>query len=231
MEYPKLLISGNYNAFKDGWNSAGIYMVSGLYQSQTFKQPIYIGGAVNIQRRVEKDHIPDLNANKHYNLPLQNSWNKYGEENFVWYLLETCTTDNTYEIEQKYLDLYRPFADEFNGFNIAKNSLSCHKGRKLSEKHRLNLSNARKEHPSCMKGKSHSLETRQKISFARKHGKPNNIKRVKCLETGKVYNSLLSAAKEVGLKNGDTISLVCQGRAKTAGGYTWEYINKQETKP
>ena len=34
-----ILISGNYNAFDDGWNGAGVYACSGNYVSKTFKYP------------------------------------------------------------------------------------------------------------------------------------------------------------------------------------------------
>ena len=50
-------------------------------------------------------------------------------------------------------------------------------------------------------------------------------KKVRCIETETIYNSLIDAAKVIGLKQGDTISLCCQGKRKTAGGYHWEYLD------
>lgn len=48
--------------------------------------------------------------------------------------------------------------------------------------------------------------------------------RVRNVDTGIEYDSLILAAKSCGLKSGgDTISRCCQGKQKTAGGYHWEY--------
>src|SRR6266516_5500915 len=111
----KVLISGDYNVFNESWNSAGVYACSGLYKSETFKQPIYIGSAEDLQYRIEDQHINSLERNKHpHNPPLQNAWNKHSnKEGFVWWLLEICEPEKTLEREQVYLDLYRPFVDEF----------------------------------------------------------------------------------------------------------------------
>lgn len=61
----KILISGSYNVFNEGWNGAGIYMCSGLYQSSTFKLPIYIGSACDLNQRIKNTHIYHLNKNQH----------------------------------------------------------------------------------------------------------------------------------------------------------------------
>lgn len=136
---PVVLISGNYNAFDEGWNSPGVYMCSGNYISETFKLPIYIGSSIDLQKRIEVDHIGSLNRGNHrHNKPLQFSWNKHNKEDgFIWFLLETCQPCETLILEQKYLDLYRPFIDEFGGFNIA------HIGQKFSDKHKEKLSKAK----------------------------------------------------------------------------------------
>lgn len=117
MEFPKILISGDYNVFQKGFNAAGVYMASGLSESSTFKQPIYIGSSNNLKYRIQHVHIPKLNSSKHENKPLQYSWIK-NNGNFVWWLMEICEKINTFTTEQHYLDLYRPFVDELGGFNI-----------------------------------------------------------------------------------------------------------------
>lgn len=164
--FPRLLISGNYNAFQDGFNANGVYMSSGLIQSQTFKLPIYIGSAAGLgglQNRIEEGHILKLKRNSHpHNLPLQNTWNKYGEENFVWFCLEICEPEKCIEREQFWLDYYRPFVDEFGGFNI------CHVagapsflGKKFSDEHKKKIGESNR-------GNLHSTESKQKMSVSRK---------------------------------------------------------------
>jgi len=165
--YPKILISGDYSAFSEGFNGHGAYMVSGLYESQTFRLPIYIGGTKNLEKRITIEHIPLLRSNNHTNNPLQRSWNKYGEENFVWWLLEISEKDQHFETEQKYLDYYHPFVDEFGGFNIAKSATKPALGRKMSEeeKERKRIMSLGEKNPFY--GRSHSLETRLKMKAKR----------------------------------------------------------------
>lgn len=119
--FPKILISGDYNAFDEGFNACGVYACSGLYESKTFRIPWYIGSTIDLWDRIETQHIPQLQGNRHeHNKPLQDSWIKYGQENFVWWSLGTCSIGEEIKLEQYYFDLYRPFVDEFGGFNIAK---------------------------------------------------------------------------------------------------------------
>ncbi len=258
MDYPKLLISGFYNVFKEGWNSPGVYMCSGLYKSETFKQPIYVGSAWNLQYRIEHDHIQSLERNNHpHNLLLQFGWNKHGKENFIWWLLEICSEDKTLEFEQKYLDMYRPFVDEFNGFNISHYAESGMKGRKHTQEARKKMSKAHKGKPSNMKGKHLSEESKKKLSNANKgkmpfnygkkysserkaamskitkllyeQGKIGTDKKIICKETGIIYDSITKAALSLNI-NGTHISSVCSGKRKTCGGYHWEYVKKEEKK-
>ena len=48
-------------------------------------------------------------------------------------------------------------------------------------------------------------------------------RRVKCIETNIVYDSIAQASKETGLSDGN-ISQVCKGKRKSCGGFTWEYV-------
>lgn len=55
-----------------------------------------------------------------------------------------------------------------------------------------------------------------------KHSKP-----VINTDTGIVYQSGSIAAQSVGLSNSGGITMCCQGKAKTAGGYHWAYYDKK----
>ena len=57
-----------------------------------------------------------------------------------------------------------------------------------------------------------------------KLSKNNNIKRVMCITTGKIYNSIKEAAKDTNA-NYSCISKACKGKIKTAGKLKWKYIN------
>ena len=43
----------------------------------------YVGSSLHFKQR-EKQHLYNLKHNKHHSSYLQNAWNKYGEENFIF---------------------------------------------------------------------------------------------------------------------------------------------------
>lgn len=55
-----------------------------------------------------------------------------------------------------------------------------------------------------------------------KFHKQGQIRSVRCIETGKIYNTIMEAERETSIANGD-ISKVCRKERKTAGGFHWEY--------
>lgn len=55
-------------------------------------------------------------------------------------------------------------------------------------------------------------------NISRSHRKP-----VICIETGTIYESQTAAARDLGLQN-SKISLVCNGKRKQTGGYTFKFI-------
>lgn len=198
----RVLISGKYNAFNEGFNNAGVYMASGLYVSETFKLPIYIGSSENLKHRIEKEHIDKLNINKHpHNIPLQYAWNKHGgESGFVWLLLEICPEEQTLIRENYYLQLYKPFASELGGFNVAKDALSPMKGRKhtkeavekikvalservISEETRKKLSASKSKENNPNFGKSVRSDVRKKISKSISGEKHPNFGKPRSKET------------------------------------------------
>ena len=63
--------------------------VSGIYTiTNNVTGKLYIGESLDIYRRWHDEHIPQLRKNRHYNKELQNDFNKYGEENFCFEILE-----------------------------------------------------------------------------------------------------------------------------------------------
>ncbi len=115
---------------------------------------IYIGSAVDGKRRFYH-HRFYLNKNSHHNIKLQNAWNKYGEENFVFEIIERLKDkNNLIEREQYYLDKLL-FAQEFIinkdkrfyklGYNICPTA-SSNLGRIFSEKIRLKLAKKIKQY-------------------------------------------------------------------------------------
>lgn len=90
------------NAISKNLNFCGIYMIVNLENNHK-----YIGSSVNIKRRLEI-HRANLRHNNHDNPHLQNAWNKYGEDNFVFNILEKCGKDVRFEREQYYVNIIKP---------------------------------------------------------------------------------------------------------------------------
>lgn len=78
----------------------GIYIITSLVNRK-----VYIGQSTDIESRW-LSHKEALRGNKHQNQYLQNSWNKYGEENFIFSVLEECSEDKLTEREQYWIDYY-----------------------------------------------------------------------------------------------------------------------------
>lgn len=83
----------------------------------------YIGSTSNFSRRVN-EHRSMLRNNKHPSNYLQNSWNKYGEENFKFIILRKVSfEENLINIEQLYLDKYKVYLKKYGyNTNIIANS-------------------------------------------------------------------------------------------------------------
>lgn len=71
----------------------------------------YIGSTKNFEKRC-KEHKTQLKGNYHCNIKLQRAWNKYGENNFNFIILEECL--NYKEREDYYLSLYNIQNETYN---------------------------------------------------------------------------------------------------------------------
>ena len=99
-----------------GTNKCGVYKITCLSNGK-----FYIGSSKNIFKRWD-NHRWSLRHNKHNNKYLQNAWNKYGENDFIFEILEFCVPDKQFILEQKYLDELKSFVRLGNGFNILEDS-------------------------------------------------------------------------------------------------------------
>lgn len=125
------------------------------------------------------------------------------------------------------------------------------RGVKRSEESRQNISIAQKkrfERPEERKatserqiGKRRSEEAKRKTSetlrayysleenhkkqaeLHRESNRKTHGKKVRCIETGKVYEVISDASKEMGIERRN-ISAVCRHKRKSVCGYTWEYV-------
>lgn len=62
----------------------------------------------------------------------------------------------------------------------------------------------------------------RKVDSACKRIGDANSKKILCVETGEIFESMSDVQRKTGISHGN-ISQVCNGSRKTAGGYHWKY--------
>lgn len=135
----------DYSEFK---NVSGVYQIISKIDNK-----VYIGSSVKIRNRLNR-HQNELQNNIHCSPHLQNSFNLYGNENFIFNILEYCDKKILLEREQFYLDYFKSY-DKTNGYNICSVAGSPEQ-RILSKDHKNKISNS-------LKGHSVSQDTKDKI--------------------------------------------------------------------
>ena len=150
---------------------------------------------------------------------------KYGWNNIKHIIIyDNLTKEEAEKIEVKLIKMYKTNEISY-GYNIL-DDINTNKTERNKSKKRISreIKDSTKEKlRKSNLGKKLSLQTKIKLSKLRKN-KPNfkNRKKVICIETGIIYDGLISASKNTNIKIGN-IQSVCSGRTKTAGGLHWKY--------
>ena len=129
--------------------NCGIYKIENIVTGD-----FYIGQSVNLHKR-KISHFGCLKRKERRNTHLQNAFDKYGKQNFVFKIILYCEPDTLTYYEQKLVDIYDP------SYNICKKCVDSPKGIPQSAE-------AKRKNSISQKGKIRSVETRQKMSRARK---------------------------------------------------------------
>ncbi len=134
----------------------GIYLIICLVTNK-----YYIGSAVDFDDRWRL-HLLFFRRGNHHNRHMQRAWDKHGEAQFGFFILEI--TDDLEVREQYWIDKLDA-VNRHRGYNICKAGRNRH-GVKASEETRKLLSDSHKGH-------THSAETKAKMSAAHKGNSVN----------------------------------------------------------
>lgn len=144
-------------------------IVGGIYKiTNATNGKFYIGSTNNLRKR-KREHFGALRKGKHVNNHLQRSFNKHGEGNFKFEIIEIITDISTLlAVEQKYLDELKSY-DMTIGYNICpitsggglKGELHYYYGKHLLDSTKAKISQA-------LMGHEVTEETRKKLSLAGK---------------------------------------------------------------
>jgi group I intron endonuclease len=174
---------------------------TGIYKiTNSINDKFYIGSSINITNRW-KAHIYRLNSGTHANRHLQNAWNQYGMDSFVFERIENVKDKNKLiEREQYYLDtmLYAQECIKENdsrfselGYNLNPTAGS-NLGVKYSEESKKKMG----EWERTLEMRERMSNARRGIVFTEEHKK--NIGKFRL---GKKYEDIFSAEKAKELKD------------------------------
>lgn len=124
---------------------------------------VYIGQAVDIYERW-KEHVSLLRRGKHVNNHLQRAWNKYGEDNFEFNIVEECDENVLNDREIYWVAEYDSY---YNGYNQTLGGGGV-RGFKHDEETKQIISESLKGENAPWYGKQRSEETKVKIGQASK---------------------------------------------------------------
>ena len=218
---------------------------------------VYIGQTNNLKRRWRNSGVEYTSQKTSI---IGKAFIKYGWDNFEHIVIkEDLSFEEANELEIALIEKYDSRNPE-KGYNIREGGnkkLAESAKEKLSQiaiKRGLwqGENNPRHLDPLCgerngMYGKHHSEETKEKISNS-KLGKEIHTeeskkkiskfmtehhplaKKVRCIDTGEIFNSARQAAKAKGLGN-STVSRICNGERKPGKGkLNWEWYYEEEDK-
>lgn len=217
----------------------GIYRILNLINGKS-----YIGSASISFKKRWTQHV-QLFANKNNQKYLQNAWNKYGINNFMFEIVEVVNGDikNILEREQFYIDNTKekynisPTAGSPKGTKLSvgtKRKISeSHLGIRPSDETKKKMSDSKRGSLNNRFGIEHSQETKKKMSrnagnsclgkFGKLH---HNSKPVIQLDLDdhciKKFECVNDIERELGF-NRSNISKCCNGHLKKAYGFKWKF--------
>jgi group I intron endonuclease len=230
---------------------------SGIYQIICIvNNKLYVGSALNLCMR-KSQHFSSLKKGKGVNRKLQNAFNKYGMESFVFSVIEECEPSKLIEREQHYFDTLLKAKEEGdffekNSYNIRRIcksnlgvSVSKETRKKLSDsqKGRVVTEDVRKRTSETLKGRKHTPKRVKKMveNKTKTHHTEDSKDKIglNCphrrpiVQIDKKTNQLIrewrSAEYARSVLGLQHISCVCRGVRKTAGGYKWKFKDEYES--
>lgn len=190
------------------------------YGINNFRQYQYVGIPIELLDYGEVELIRNLNCQVPYGYNIEGGGNK----------------NKKVMQETKYKQSIAHIGISIKRTNEWKNKISdALKGHKVSMETRKKLSiNNNIRGNKHWLGRHHTEETKNKLRLKNTGQKRNteirkkisensaNKIKIKCIETGEVFNSINKAALKYKILH---IYEVCQNKRKTAGGYHWQYYN------
>ena len=205
-------------------STPGIYKITSITNGK-----IYIGCASNVRTRIN-GHLYDLRKDKHNNSYLQRAWTKYGEENFIFEMIEKCDISNLHAREHYWVNELNCL-DRSTGYNIKPtnpNGCSIHSEATIEKLRQANK--GKKPSQACIEAlKQRTLScqhkellkrSRESINYTKLHREKRG-KKIIDITTGVIYSSLAEVCELIGMTKG-SLSRILLG--KRINKTTFKYI-------
>lgn len=205
----------------------------------------YIGSSNDVYTRLH-NHRGELRSGKHKNEYLQRTWDKYGEGEFEFLVIEYCDESVQIAREQFHIDSKRTW-DRAIGFNLSrtadKPTMSdesrakiaaklkgravtdrqravaslTHKGKLISDDHKRRIS-------ISQTGRKHTQESIQKMKAAQKGKRARAVVGVDAFGVEFHFSSASAAGRHFG-GSVTTVAGCCNGESKTSFGLSWRWVD------
>lgn len=179
---------------------SGIYKISNIVNGK-----IYISQGKNIHKRWI-EHKWELNNQKHRNIYIQRSWNKYGEDKFSIEIIEECLPEMLNERETYWIRHFNS-TDNSIGYNCNDGGNSRIPNAETREKHRIGNLGQKRSPETCKligdvhRGMKMSDEAKLKMRNAKlgKKLEPEHVQKI--IESRKGYSPSEETRKKISAAN------------------------------
>lgn len=193
-------------------------MISGIYKIiNIINQKLYIGSSKDVLYR-KYEHFRDLKLKQHHSTTLQNAFNKYGEQNFTFEILEECEKENLIEREQYYFDTLKP---EYNICQIAGNTLGV-KHNEVSKQKMSEFRKGKSFHSDFQRKRISEVHTNKIVSKETRELRARAVEQINPF-TNEVVAEYYSLSEATRLTKINNIFAVLKGIQQSSGNYKWRY--------
>lgn len=181
-------------------NKGTIYKIENLVNGK-----VYVGQTVRNYKRRMYEHRRKLRNGYHDNCFLQNAWNAYGEKSFKFSIIIECCVEEIDNLEVKYILFYR--------------------NKKLSYNLESGGNNQKKLHDTTKKKLSERTKNLRWLG-----GNHPNARKVICINTGNIYDSIVEASNDLGVSYGSLFNVLngnnTSARTKNNMYYQFSYYEE-----
>jgi group I intron endonuclease len=192
----------------------GIYGIK-----NTITGKMYIGKSVNLYKR-RYEHFYKLKKNIHHSDYLQNSFNKYGKDYFIFGIIEECSIDVIDQREKYWIEYYDTYN---NGYNcLLPNGENG--GNILSEEEKAKISKSMKRYYTILPKKDRMAKANYmrkfRTDFSNKHKKTYRLYDPISLELKKVFIGSKECANYLNVDNRRLLKSL--NKIRTVKGVTYK---------